>query len=325
MATAGRHSARAGRRRRLALIAGALAAAFSLHAGAGGDLPSKFTNQGSIANTRHNLTQAGIPGRIFMDAHRNDYEEVCVYCHTPHGANPSVDAPLWNRARSSATYTTYDQLGTSTLTQTVTAPGPNSITCLSCHDGTLAIDSVINMPNQNSLGQTNDNYWPNSPAPPSSAFLNSWQNVSGNNPTDNHAVLGSPDTQSGGPTDVGCMVCHRRGSPFPPAGDFAAFVIGTDLTNDHPIGVNMPNGAGVDFNAPTGVSTGMAFFDDNGDGRANTDEIRLYDTGDGPEVECASCHDPHGVPSGGAGSLFIRSFLRVDNAQSNVCLTCHVK
>jgi len=310
----------------LALAVGAGAAAWALQAGAGGDVPTRFTNQGSIKNTRHNLTQAGIPGQIFMDAHRNDYEEVCVYCHTPHGSNTNVSAPLWNRARSTATYTTYDQLGTTSLTQTVTAPGPNSITCLSCHDGTLAIDSVINMPNQNSAGQGNDNYWPNgATTPPSSAFLNSWQNVSGNNPTDNHAVLGAPDVQSGGATTVGCMVCHSRGSPFPSAADFAAFVIGTDLTNDHPIGVNMPAGANVDFNPVTGVAAGVAFFDDNGNGRPDTDEVRLYDTGDGPEVECASCHDPHGVPSGGQGSVFIRSFLRVDNAQSNVCLTCHVK
>ena len=51
----------------------------------------------------------------------------------------------------------------------------------------------------------------------------------------------------------------------------------------------------------------------------------INDTGDGFEVECASCHDPHGVPSDGAGSTFNPAFLRVANSESNLCLSCHVK
>ena len=59
--------------------------------------------------------------------------------------------------------------------------------------------------------------------------------------------------------------------------------------------------------------------------RPDPDEVRFYDTGDGFEVECASCHDPHGVPSDGAGSTFNPAFLRVANSESNLCLSCHVK
>ena len=47
--------------------------------------------------------------------------------------------------------------------------------------------------------------------------------------------------------------------------------------------------------------------------------------GEGFEVECASCHDPHGVPSTGEGSTLLPSFLRVRNENSAVCLTCHTK
>ena len=54
------------------------------------DLPTKFTNQGSIGNTRHNMTQRPaslvVPSGAIMDPYRNDYQEVCVYCHTPHAA-----------------------------------------------------------------------------------------------------------------------------------------------------------------------------------------------------------------------------------------------
>lgn len=52
----------------------------------------------------------------------------------------------------------------------------------------------------------------------------------------------------------------------------------------------------------------------------------LFDTGDGHEVECASCHDPHGVGPGpgGSGNPFNRTFLRVANGASALCLACHV-
>jgi hypothetical protein len=59
--------------------------------------------------------------------------------------------------------------------------------------------------------------------------------------------------------------------------------------------------------------------------RADANEIRLYNTGEGYEVECASCHDPHGVPSAGPGSTFNPTFLRINNTGSAVCLTCHSK
>lgn len=298
----------------LALLAGLPAA----HAA---EVASRFSGRDSIVNTRHNLTQGPIGGgRILMDPHRNDYEQVCVYCHTPHGANPQVDAPLWNRTATGATYTTYDELGTSTLTQPVTAPGVNSLTCLSCHDGTLGIDSIINMPNTNSAGAPSANYSVNQfQAPMDVGFLNSWQNVSGNSAS--HAVLGSEVPGS----SVGCMVCHSEGSGFNTATDFDSFVIGEDLRNDHPIGVRFPVGSGADFNQPAGSSGGMLFFDKDSDSRADSNEIRLYDTGDGPEVECASCHDPHGVKVTDGGSELLPSFLRVSNQGSGVCLTCHIK
>ncbi|MCB1742635.1 MAG: hypothetical protein KDK91_19830 [Gammaproteobacteria bacterium] len=286
---------------------------------AAGDIGTRFTNQGGITNTRHNLTQAPLGGgAVLMDPHRNDYEEVCVYCHTPHGANPNVAAPLWNRTASGATYTTYDQLGTSSLTQPVSTPGVNSLTCLSCHDGTLGIDSIINMPNRNGAGVPSGNFSTSQySAPQDNAFLDTWRNLSGNNAT--HVTLGDSENT------VGCMVCHSEGSSFSNAVDFDVFVIGTDLRNDHPVGVRFPDAPGSDFNPTTGDIPGVAFFDLDGDNRPDNDEIRLYDTGEGPEVECASCHDPHGVPSAGPGSTHLPAFLRVANIGSGVCLTCHTK
>ncbi len=66
---------------------------------------------------------------------------------------------------------------------------------------------------------------------------------------------------------------------------------------------------------------GTRFFFDDGDSNMEKQEVRVYDG----KVECASCHDPHGVPSGGAGSTFKPTFLRVANTGSALCLTCHTK
>ncbi|MCM2251956.1 MAG: cytochrome c3 family protein [Ramlibacter sp.] len=281
------------------------------------DLASKFSNQGSVANTRHNMTQrqasGGGPSGAIMDPYRNDYAEVCVYCHTPHGANANVTLPLWNRTIAATTYTTYAALGTSSLTQPVTQPGPNSLACLSCHDGQVAVDSIINMPGAGGYNAAQA-------GSQSNTFLNAWNNTRGPDATIHIGLSPTPS--------AGCLACHSSGAGIVGAGatDFTVFAIGTDLRNDHPVGVRFPTaGPGVDFNPPTAARPGMKWFDANGNGRPDTREVRLYDSGDGHEVECASCHDPHGVPSGGAGSAFNPTFLRVSNAGSALCLTCHIK
>jgi len=327
---------------------------------------TKFSNVGSISNTRHNLTQSGIVDDLgtnissFMQSTRNNYGEVCVYCHTPHGANQTIAAPLWNRTIKPTNYQTYDELGTTTLTQAVTStPGPASLTCLSCHDGQTAIDSIINMPGSG-LGSNAQ------ATSQSTAFLDQWTGNGG--PAGSHLGLNSADGVLGngegssfltytpcipgsGPfcinlpgfgwVDVttgaaeagkGCMTCHSDvGDTLGIAGsvvDFRLFNIGTDLRNDHPVGITFPttNGPGTDWNTPAGVSIGgggaSLYFEETVNGRMEKDEIRIYQG----KVECASCHDPHGVPSAGPGSEFNKTFLRKQNMDgSAVCLTCHVK
>lgn len=277
------------------------------------DLPTKFTNRGSIANTRHNLTQkvSGLSA-VQMDPSRNDYGEICVYCHTPHGADTNVKLPLWNRTTLATTYKTYNQLGTSSLTQTVSQPGANSLSCLSCHDGQTAIDSIINMP-----GSGTGRYLASQATSQNKAFLDGWRNASGLNTT-NHRTL-NPNAGN-----TSCLACHSPNGAVPEnATDFTVFATGTDLTNDHPVGINFPttNGPGTDFKAPTGTKGNATFFDSNSNGNMDTGDVRLYDA----KVECASCHDPHGVPSGAAGSTFNLTFMRVANTNSAVCLTCHAK
>lgn len=68
--------------------------------------------------------------------------DVCVFCHTPHKAQPAV--PLWNHNLGSGqTYTVYSS---STLQSSVSAPTStdSSKLCLSCHDGTVALGDTVN-------------------------------------------------------------------------------------------------------------------------------------------------------------------------------------
>ncbi len=83
---------------------------------------------GTIEGSSHDFSLSGWAGG-----------EICVACHTPHNADTSVtDGPLWNHAVTATTFTLYNS---PTLDATVSQPGGSSKLCLSCHDGTVALDS----------------------------------------------------------------------------------------------------------------------------------------------------------------------------------------
>jgi len=85
----------------------------------------------------HNLSVGGPNNSYAFDEIR-----VCVFCHTPHNAQPESLAPLWNRALSLENqYTMYrSPYFDSKVTSTPTKPTGASRVCLSCHDGTLALN-----------------------------------------------------------------------------------------------------------------------------------------------------------------------------------------
>lgn len=66
-------------------------------------------------------------------------QQICIFCHTPHNADITVtDAPLWNHAVTTQVYELYNS---TTMDATVTQPAGASRLCLSCHDGTVAVDA----------------------------------------------------------------------------------------------------------------------------------------------------------------------------------------
>ena len=165
---------------------------------------------GSIALSGHDLSNPSSKGSYMG---MNDYGEICVYCHTPHGANTSIGAPLWNRNTppGSGSYTVYTS---ATMTTSPSNPPSGvSLACLSCHDGTIAVDQIINAPG------------------------------SGNNATGpwhgNTAVASHYQLNSGG-----CGGCHT-GYIF----DTNVVSIGTDLSNDHPISMTYPSTDTTNFKA----------------------------------------------------------------------------
>ena len=83
---------------------------------------------------KHNLSASG-PGPVKATT----LTEICVFCHTPHNANPAV--PLWNQSVGGSNYQPYTS---STLQASVGQPTGASKLCLSCHDGTVAIGNTVN-------------------------------------------------------------------------------------------------------------------------------------------------------------------------------------
>lgn len=104
----------------------------------------------NVSKTIHNLSTNAPPdawGNIF---YASNSEQVCVFCHTPHGGR--LEGPLWNRNLPAATgvFTHYSSttLSNSVIGVSGRAVGDESRLCLSCHDGSATLDHLINPPNE---------------------------------------------------------------------------------------------------------------------------------------------------------------------------------
>ncbi|QSX41265.1 cytochrome c3 family protein [Shewanella cyperi] len=281
----------------------------------------------SIVDSKHNLGSTSVASPTATRNSTTATTEVCVFCHTPHGGvakdgDGNAVAPLWNKSLpAKASFSTYNTLGTATLQGSVTSVGSVSIACLSCHDGSQAMDVMINQPGSGGYNAAG------------ARLAGTWTSPDG-----------TVDTATGK---------MKTTDPIPG--------LGTDLTNDHPIGIQYAGGLrsgqtdrslsasykNPDFrglastsingntvwyvpvpatNATTGVANAI-----NGtqispvSGIRNKTDMALYTRTDAgidagaaqPFVECASCHDPHQADT--------KTFLRIDNTGSAVCLACHVK
>ena len=96
-----------------------------------------MAGKGVVASP-HNLSVSG-PNQTYAF---NEIR-VCVFCHTPHNAQLTGAAPLWNRALPDEDqYTMYKSPNfNAKVRQASLKPTGASRVCLSCHDGTLALNS----------------------------------------------------------------------------------------------------------------------------------------------------------------------------------------
>jgi predicted CXXCH cytochrome family protein len=291
-----------------------LTAAFAL-----GALLGATAASAGIATTKHNLSTSGTGGTTpstppTPPVHvTTGTDEICVFCHTPHGSDIAAPVPLWNKQLPTTSYQTYAQLNSSTIDGQILSVGSVSLACLSCHDGTQAMDNIINAPGSGG-------YQRNGGGAGGLDYV--WTGV-GTNVDATGRMINSVDVAGG--TNI--------------------FNIGTDLRNDHPIGIQYCGGGpnsttptaacrDTDFRGPgvgagglrSGtINGGLFFWVDSGttpDTRDKADMILFTRTfvgndGAGPSVECATCHDPHQSVN--------PTFLRLANAGSAVCLACHVK
>jgi len=117
-------------------------------------------------------------------------------------------------------------------------------------------------------------------------------------------AYGATDSASKGAGDV-LITAALNPKQFLIGGDNGAGV--NDLSNHHPIGFNYANVAAKDDEiAKTTASMG-------------TGGLKIADLLWQGNMECTTCHDVHNTKNTG------EKFLWISDAQSNLCLTCHLK
>ncbi len=160
-------------------------------------------SEGGVIGSKHDLS--GDPTFGYSS-------QVCVFCHTPHGAS-NVAQPLWNR--NITDLSAFQMYGSPTIDATID-PLPNapSLACLSCHDGVSAEGEA-----------------------------------SAVNPSDTHNIRNEPgsglvvDNQ-----EPNCNACHNTGQGIYPR---KLWRIGANLMDDHPISITYPTpDQDPDFNIP---------------------------------------------------------------------------
>ena len=247
---------------------------------------------GTIVGSRHDLAALNMRGYgsetgPMEGGTFNDYRETCIYCHIPH--NSSTAAPLWNRQLPEPFgYQMYSSPNFDS--ESGDAPDGISLACLSCHDGSVAVDAVLQTPK-----------------------FHDWFDAGV------HYVM-SPE---GGVGTDSCGKCHNQaqgaysGLPGSRSGkgahDATIRYLTKDLRDDHPISVAYPT-----FNMDPGFNQPL-IIKENG-GRSFPNGVQTFE---GDKVQCASCHDPHDPDEENIEGR--DPFLRTSNRFSALCLTCHTK
>jgi predicted CXXCH cytochrome family protein len=194
--------------------------------------PALGTND-PILGSKHDFTglnkRAGVvamPSVAF-----SDYGNPCVYCHVPPEQSETDAESLgaidgWNRYQPATDR--YDLYNSAYLDSKTRTPSPISLLCLSCHDGTMAVDMVVFKPG--TFDNTED------------AAM--------------HMRINGADNT------ISCGKCHNGRV----AHDISIKHLDTDLRNDHPISMRYAGLLRVDPDfrlphTPAGFENGVRIYD----------------------------------------------------------------
>src|SRR5579884_43560 len=111
-------------------------------------------SRATLIGSEHDFSSTGSTGYSSLGiatftwgGETNTYQNPCQVCHIPHSAAPysAANGPLWNHAvatNATTKYIKYDQAGSASFNSlnlgTLTLG--SSVACLSCHDGSIAVN-----------------------------------------------------------------------------------------------------------------------------------------------------------------------------------------
>lgn len=127
-------------------------------------------------------------------------------------------------------------------------------------------------------------------------------------------MLGPAFTSDANGAYLDCRLCHLDPEPGSAAKDYFDYFARPE--RQHPTGIAYPLADNRDYFRPTALVDGVVFFDTNGNGIADIEEVQLF--GVSGNVECASCHREHGsLPPPPQPNMYLRV------ANDTLCLVCH--
>ena len=225
--------------------------------------------------------------------------DVCQVCHVPHASLGSANAPLWNHVLPNQHYTTYSS--PTFLANGGTAPQPDgpSLACLGCHDGTLAINQLVNAP-YNGTGVTN---------------ISQGGAVLLSDPTKDNVTYGQDGVTLSHNHPISFIYDNSLAIADGTLENPSTYVIGTAPV--YPSTTSFTNAAILAVPAPatwSGVSL-------------NGKTIAQALLWNGNEMECTSCHDPHKMvgSSPSSGIMIKISGNDIYGRGDLICRNCHLK
>ncbi len=258
--------------------------------------------------------------------------EVCIFCHTPHNSDPS--GPMWNQTIPGSVYNPY---ASSTLEATrapkalLGQPTGSSKLCLSCHDGAIAMGSLLNMPGSIPSPGT---LLVTGPGVTEGKFTSASTSYIGTELRDDHPIsfsysLSYPsntEIKTNSPSftpntvrldlngEVQCTSCHDPHGTANPKFLVATMENGTLCKACHD---KLYSAAGIhETSTATWTSTGQnPWYEDMGAAGFGNDTPALQ--------SCLACHRSHG---GVAGKSLLRGTNPVGGATVDeewACLNCH--